>query len=53
MPWDGDFAICDRCGNIDGAQVMADVEGLGVLCWHCARDLGLYHPPSSHRHRRR
>jgi hypothetical protein len=48
MPWDGDFAICDRCGDIDGAQVMAAVEGLGVLCWHCARDLDLYHPPTEH-----
>jgi hypothetical protein len=42
MGFDGSAAECDRCGDWDGAEVMAEVEGVGVLCWKCARDLGLF-----------
>lgn len=35
-------AVCDRCGDLDGDAVMAEVEGAGVICWKCAEDLGLF-----------
>jgi hypothetical protein len=37
-------AECDSCGRVDGAEVTAEVDDLGVLCWKCAVREGLYDP---------
>lgn len=43
----GGCSECDRCGDIDGDSVMASVHlHASVLCWKCARDLGLFNPRS-------